>query len=182
MVRKAGNAAARYGSSTWTMREYLLADGAKKTILPLWHSGAYPPERVQIFMNELQRVPSGRCPLVEADFEATMQERALLLAVDYLSLLEVERLLSNPAANPNVQGTNGVTALHTASGNGRNDVVEVLLRAGADVAAKDIASRPRAIYGSFGVASGQGLLQTPTAAAAICMGFRRCCPGSVCPS
>ncbi|PNH02397.1 Protein phosphatase 1 regulatory subunit 27, partial [Tetrabaena socialis] len=67
----------------------------------------------------------------------TADERALLDAVAEGRLRKVERLLSNPAANPNVQGPEGSTSLHCASQKGHTEAVEALLRAGADVAAKD---------------------------------------------
>ncbi|PNG99754.1 hypothetical protein TSOC_014464, partial [Tetrabaena socialis] len=63
-----------YGNTGWTFREYQLADSKRKTILPLWNSGPYPPRKLEIFMAGLQRVPSGNKPLVETDFEAAMQE------------------------------------------------------------------------------------------------------------
>jgi ankyrin repeat protein len=44
--------------STWTWREFQLADKLKKLILPVWHSGPYPPEAVQIFLSGTQRVPN----------------------------------------------------------------------------------------------------------------------------
>ncbi|PNG99793.1 hypothetical protein TSOC_014423, partial [Tetrabaena socialis] len=71
------------------------------------------------------------CPAKIAD------EMALLDAAKEGTLQEVERLLSNPAANPNVQDCLDCgTALHLASKNGHKDVMEVLLREGANVAAK----------------------------------------------
>ncbi|PNH07523.1 Death-associated protein kinase 1 [Tetrabaena socialis] len=66
----------------------------------------------------------------------TADECALLATAKEGRLLEVEQLLSDPAANPNVQDVEGYTALHCASTEGRTEVVKALLRAGADVAAK----------------------------------------------
>ena len=82
-----------YGETTWTYRELQLADnhvsectrrlrgGTKeakrlfdrmtcnfrqtKPIIPLWHSGVYPPKAVEIFFSGLQRVPAGDRPLVD---------------------------------------------------------------------------------------------------------------------
>ncbi|PNH10069.1 Ankyrin repeat and SAM domain-containing protein 1A [Tetrabaena socialis] len=81
----------------------------------------------------------GRRSVLAARPARTYNERALLAAAEKGTLAEVERLLSNPAANPNVQCTEGVgrTPLHWASVMGHTRVVEALLRHGADTAAKD---------------------------------------------
>ncbi|GFR39834.1 hypothetical protein Agub_g328, partial [Astrephomene gubernaculifera] len=63
-----------YGSSPWTFREFQLADNKEKCILPIWHSGPYPPPALEIFLSGVQRVPQGDNPLVDSDFEACMQE------------------------------------------------------------------------------------------------------------
>ncbi|PNH03326.1 Serine/threonine-protein phosphatase 6 regulatory ankyrin repeat subunit A [Tetrabaena socialis] len=170
-----------YGDTEWTKREYQLADNSKKIIIPLWHSGTYPPKRLAIFMGGLQRVPAGNNPLTKIDFEAGMQqlvtilehlgcqpdrqhtaagagpaaappppvvkpsqrtdlslrrakgedEEALVVAAKEGALQEVLRLLSDPAANPNVQDADGNTALHCASWKGHTAVVKALLQAGA---------------------------------------------------
>ncbi|PNH02629.1 Ankyrin repeat domain-containing protein 1, partial [Tetrabaena socialis] len=87
------------------------------------------------------RPPTPPGPLRRSDLALrparTADERALLAAASAGRLRKVERLLSNPAANPNVQGREGSTALHCASMEGHTEVVEALLRAGADMAAKD---------------------------------------------
>ncbi|PNH07582.1 Death-associated protein kinase 1 [Tetrabaena socialis] len=62
-------------------------------------------------------------------------ELALPAAAESGALPEVERLLSNPATNPNVQDAFGNTALHNASRWGKTKMVEALLRAGAVVTA-----------------------------------------------
>ncbi|PNH08527.1 Ankyrin repeat domain-containing protein [Tetrabaena socialis] len=75
-------------------------------------------------------------------------ERALLAAAKEGALPEMERLLSKPTTNPDAQdengdaalhgaGWNGQTALHWASYNGHTEAVQALLRAGADVTAKN---------------------------------------------
>ncbi|PNH02306.1 hypothetical protein TSOC_011735 [Tetrabaena socialis] len=69
-----------YGGSTWTVLEYQLAHSVEKTIIPVWHSGQYPPAELQIYMTELQRVPSGSQPLVEMDFKTVMQELTIMIS------------------------------------------------------------------------------------------------------
>ncbi|PNH06640.1 Ankyrin repeat domain-containing protein 50 [Tetrabaena socialis] len=70
-------------------------------------------------------------------------EIALVGAARDSDLPEVERLLSKPAINPNVQARDweGQTALHAASQWGNTEVVEALLQAGADAEAKDDAGQ-----------------------------------------
>ncbi|PNH02090.1 hypothetical protein TSOC_011963 [Tetrabaena socialis] len=63
-----------YGGTSWTLREYQLAHSMDKAILPLWHSGPYPPQELEIYMVGLQRLPKGNKPLVEMDFNVAMQE------------------------------------------------------------------------------------------------------------
>ena len=48
-----------YGATTWTQREVQMADNLRKPIIPLWHSGEYPPRGVEIFFSGTQRVPRG---------------------------------------------------------------------------------------------------------------------------
>ena len=53
---------ATYGDaavSPWTKRELELADNLKKPLLPVWHSGPYPPKPVAIYLGGLQRFPRG---------------------------------------------------------------------------------------------------------------------------
>jgi hypothetical protein len=50
-----GNAAV----SPWTKRELELADSLKKPLIPVWHSGTYPPPAVKIFLSGVHRIPSG---------------------------------------------------------------------------------------------------------------------------
>jgi hypothetical protein len=45
--------------SPWTKRELEMADNLKKPLIPVWHSGAYPPPAVQIFFHGVQRIPGG---------------------------------------------------------------------------------------------------------------------------
>jgi len=46
-----------YGGTTWTKRELMLADALGKTLIPVWHSGAYPPAEAGIYLTGLQYVP-----------------------------------------------------------------------------------------------------------------------------
>jgi len=48
---------AQYGASIWTKRELYLADHLCKPIVPLWHSGEWPPPAAAIYMQSLQFVP-----------------------------------------------------------------------------------------------------------------------------
>ena len=45
--------------SPWTFREIALADNQMKPIIPVWHSGVYPPPAVSIYLGHKHRVPSG---------------------------------------------------------------------------------------------------------------------------
>jgi hypothetical protein len=45
--------------SPWTKRELELADNLKKPLIPVFHSGAYPPKAVGIYLGGLQRIPGG---------------------------------------------------------------------------------------------------------------------------
>jgi sugar lactone lactonase YvrE len=47
-----------YGGTLWTKRELVLADSLGKTILPVWHSGSWPPPGAQIYLQGLQYVPA----------------------------------------------------------------------------------------------------------------------------
>ena len=46
------------GGSGWTMDEIAMARNLDKPILPVWHSGAYPPELVHIYLGSRQRLPT----------------------------------------------------------------------------------------------------------------------------
>ena len=45
--------------SPWTERELVLADNLRKPLLPVWHSGPYPPPAVAIYLGGKQRIPGG---------------------------------------------------------------------------------------------------------------------------
>ncbi|KAL6749459.1 hypothetical protein V8C86DRAFT_2845553 [Haematococcus lacustris] len=63
-----------YGATKWTFRELHAADEANKEILPLWHSGDYPPEPVSMYLGHVQRLPRGNQPLVQADFQSLVSD------------------------------------------------------------------------------------------------------------
>jgi len=46
-----------YGGTTWTKRELVLADSLGKTLIPVWHSGAYPPAEAEIYLTGTQYLP-----------------------------------------------------------------------------------------------------------------------------
>jgi TIR domain len=48
-----------YGRTPWTKRELMLADSLHKLILPLWHSGVYPPPATSILLQGTQFLPTG---------------------------------------------------------------------------------------------------------------------------
>lgn len=70
--------------SPWTKRELELADYLKKPLLPVWHSGPYPPRPVAIYLGGTQRIPSGifRNGYANADIshERVAEELAAALA------------------------------------------------------------------------------------------------------
>uniref|UniRef100_A0A7S0SH84 TIR domain-containing protein n=1 Tax=Mantoniella antarctica TaxID=81844 RepID=A0A7S0SH84_9CHLO len=52
-----------YGDTPWTYREIQLADNNKKPLLAVWHSGTYPPPKVEIWLGGEQRLPRGHHPM-----------------------------------------------------------------------------------------------------------------------
>ena len=76
---------ATYGSATssrWTLREMQLADGRCKPIVPIWHSGDYPPNDVEIYLTGKQRVPGGVSKDVRAlPFDHVVDEVVAALAL-----------------------------------------------------------------------------------------------------
>ena len=47
-------------SSKWTYRELVLAANLEKLLIPVWHSGPYPPRSVEIFLSGMARIPGGQ--------------------------------------------------------------------------------------------------------------------------
>ena len=45
--------------SPWTFDELTMAKNNRKPLIPVWHSGPYPPPEVEIMLGGLQRVPRG---------------------------------------------------------------------------------------------------------------------------
>eukprot|EP00457_Paulinella_chromatophora_P001934 gb/GEZN01001937.1/.p1 GENE.gb/GEZN01001937.1/~~gb/GEZN01001937.1/.p1 ORF type:complete len:882 (+),score=199.54 gb/GEZN01001937.1/:56-2701(+) len=73
-------------SSIWTYREIQMADNERRTILPIWHSGAYPPPGIKIFLSGTQRIPSGNQSLQEVGGLNAHVMRDLLQALAILGL------------------------------------------------------------------------------------------------
>ena len=57
-----------YGDTVWTKREFGMADNLRKLLIPVWHSGPYPPAAVAIYLGIKQRIPTGNfsCGYVES--------------------------------------------------------------------------------------------------------------------
>ena len=45
--------------SPWTLDELTMAKNNRKPLIPVWHSGAFPPPSVEIMLGALNRIPSG---------------------------------------------------------------------------------------------------------------------------
>ncbi|KAJ9512021.1 hypothetical protein QJQ45_004577 [Haematococcus lacustris] len=83
-----------YGDTKWTLRELHAADKANKEILPLWHSGDYPPKPVSMYLDHVQRLPRGNQPLVQANFQS--------LVSDLVEAVKKEHgCTASPALHPN---------------------------------------------------------------------------------
>jgi hypothetical protein len=79
--------------SQWTQREFMQAVNEGKLLLPVWHSGAYPPPATRLVLGGLQRIPGGNyaggyaaagiahAAVVEALVKA-LQEKGILPDVD----------------------------------------------------------------------------------------------------
>ena len=67
-----------------------------------------------------------------ADFRDQDGRTQLMRTVETSDVTEVEKLI-DAGANVNEQSNTGITALQTASGMGKTDVVRLLIRRGADV-------------------------------------------------
>ncbi|GLC45467.1 hypothetical protein PLESTB_000317200 [Pleodorina starrii] len=63
-----------YGENKWSFNEFQMADNEKKAIIPIWHSGAYPPDTLKIFLAGRQRIPKGDKPLLEVEFRYAMRQ------------------------------------------------------------------------------------------------------------
>lgn len=61
----------------------MLADNKGKKIIPVWHSGDYPPAKIQIQLSGVQRLPYGNAPLSQlsdAQFASFVEELAERIA------------------------------------------------------------------------------------------------------
>jgi len=45
--------------SPWTMRELAMADNLRLPLVPVWHSGTYPPPSCALYLGNKQRIPTG---------------------------------------------------------------------------------------------------------------------------
>ncbi|EFJ49335.1 hypothetical protein VOLCADRAFT_90161 [Volvox carteri f. nagariensis] len=64
----------RYGENKWTFGEFQFAESERKHIIPLWHSGTYPPPPLKVMLGNYTRVPKGGKPLVQCDFDTCMKQ------------------------------------------------------------------------------------------------------------
>jgi hypothetical protein len=108
---------ATYGSpvrSRWTLRELELADARNKHIVPIWHSGTYPPEDVEIYLGGKQRVPSG----ANADVHSIPLEDVVTELVAAFAKLKPAPCLPAPpaAAAGNVAAAPSVASAATGGG------------------------------------------------------------------
>ena len=82
-------------ASPWTTREFLLADENGKHIVPLWHSGTYPPPKLALSLGGVNYVPKASGLPHEASGgggggrEADLRE--LLAAIQKLGALQTKR-------------------------------------------------------------------------------------------
>eukprot|EP01116_Phalansterium_solitarium_P002468 TRINITY_DN1251_c0_g1_i2.p1 TRINITY_DN1251_c0_g1~~TRINITY_DN1251_c0_g1_i2.p1 ORF type:complete len:371 (-),score=36.43 TRINITY_DN1251_c0_g1_i2:158-1270(-) len=63
-----------YGNTPWTKRELQMADNNRKYILPVWHSGDYPPSAIEIFLGGTQRIPGGNRCMKDSDFQKVVHD------------------------------------------------------------------------------------------------------------
>ncbi|KAL6760438.1 hypothetical protein V8C86DRAFT_2552204 [Haematococcus lacustris] len=90
-----------YGETKWTLRELHEADEANKEILPLWHSGDYPPKTVSMYLRSVQRLPRGNQPLVQANFQS--------LVSDLVAAIKKAGCLPRNPPGPSNQALQGLT-------------------------------------------------------------------------
>jgi TIR domain len=55
-----------YGATRWTKRELQMADRLNKKMVPIWHSGTFPPDEVDIYLGGSQRIPTGKFSMNDA--------------------------------------------------------------------------------------------------------------------
>ncbi len=67
-------------ASPWTRRELVMAGNLQKKLLPVHHSGPYPPQAVAIYLSGVQRIPGGELPHGYADSAFTHDDVAAQLA------------------------------------------------------------------------------------------------------
>ena len=71
-----------YGDRTqspWTFDELTMAKNNRKPLIPVWHSGVYPPPTVEIMLGGLQRIPAGNNDMRAVSLARVVDELAAAL-------------------------------------------------------------------------------------------------------
>lgn len=63
-----------YCNTIWTKKEVAYAMEKRMKVVPIWHSGVYPPEPVEFVMAGIQRVPLGRKNMLEVDPDVFLRQ------------------------------------------------------------------------------------------------------------
>lgn len=82
----------RYGENKWTFNEYQLAEYERKVMIPLWHSGNFPPTTLKIVLSTQDRIPRGEKPMIHSDFRYCMKQLQIKLAQVSLRFLLCRRM------------------------------------------------------------------------------------------
>eukprot|EP00808_Paulinella_micropora_P021358 g66099.t1 len=129
-----------YGSeseSIWTYREIQMADNERRPMLPIWHSGAYPPAGIKIFLSGTQRVPSGNQSLQQVGGLNVHVMRDLLKALAILGLTpskettwtkRVKETTEQEAAEPSEQKTEASATVEQPVGPAAEDSLQSLVK------------------------------------------------------
>ena len=92
--------------SKWSFRELVLADNLDKPLLPVWHSGQYPPHDVMIYLTGSQRAPAGEHGMSITGLEVVVEQ--LIAALQLINI------------TPSGQGASGGFNLPPPSPLGKN--------------------------------------------------------------
>jgi len=63
----------------WTFDELTMAKNNRKPLIPVWHSGNYPPPAVEIMLGGLQRIPAGNVDMRSVSLEHVVNDLAAAL-------------------------------------------------------------------------------------------------------